>query len=1168
VEYYVTTGTYRVLVEWSNWYQGRPEKNFKVLVEGGSINHHTSNYHVYGHAASQNGISVAAYNASSPNNVESFSSRGPSLMVTSGGSTFERQTPKITATDGVETKVGRDGNFSNPFTGTSASAPHVAAIAGLYYSRYPTHTTGNFFSAMTSSASTIQTGQGGQYNSVSGFGKIRAYDALVKGLTTLVSPQVTSNTTWTLVRVTGTGNISADKIVTIPASTTSLIEGTITFGNANAQISVQGTLILAATASVDPGNLFLVGNGRIVGGNFVSVTVTQLDEQSTPFDSVARWRSGIFEKHIVPYNFAASNHSSETFRSKQNFKSGTPQKYNNWEQSSNVANHQTFTVDSSHASFISHFKTAENGILVKTDLIDAPGTTGGSIQFRDPWYIDSMDAQHGNNWCNRGMIDAVYRTRSVGTNGFKPDTSTVYPESPYPYRGVFFNQNPTWDPTKPNYSVGAPSPNYINGFTAYFDSWTGTNVSFQNAGSAQTGVVFNGSSATATALYKAHLLSTSSTATATNNQRKVAQSDQGVFCLVYEANDRIWFSHSSDGVNWSGDVSISNGSEGPLNKYPSIVIKGSIANVVWQAIDWWGPPFYGNGYIYLRRYNIATDTWGPLEHIASFLPTSENFLATPVIDAMSLSADGASQELKRLAWRDNEGIKVIDNNYGTWSEIALVPATHSECYYPSIVNYNGDSYALCWEDQSTETIQYIEASYSHSWSWDRAAQVSPVGWYLNQRPSMAMAYQSGGCTGAKPTIVWQSVDNVVEGVSVHVRQNTFGCNTWGNVTSFSIGTGASPHPAVGSYGSNNKLSVVWNISNDVYVATYNGSAWSAPGLLATGAEGGTECNINAQTPSTLAALWRRPDGGITITSSGVNPGDPDGPLSLLGDSTGTPVPYRLNRHGFVPLAQAIGSKVNGVSGMMAFEIARMKLSTPAGDTTLAYSDVESLQPGRSVLSSQPFTVAVANSRLVFAGAAYGKRLSVPRDSLATVNQPLARVVLRDNGTGQIRKQLWRLPFSELSEIQDSTFGTFREFTVDLDDLLGREVYLEVQMLGHARQVIPLVDDDYLILGGPSQSLLARGSSEKTIPRTYSLHQNYPNPFNPTTTIRFDLPEAQEVSLKVFNVLGQEITTLATGLHEAGEHSVTADFSNLPSGMYIYRLMAGTFNAVKKLILVK
>ena len=88
------------------------------------------------------------------------------------------------------------------------------------------------------------------------------------------------------------------------------------------------------------------------------------------------------------------------------------------------------------------------------------------------------------------------------------------------------------------------------------------------------------------------------------------------------------------------------------------------------------------------------------------------------------------------------------------------------------------------------------------------------------------------------------------------------------------------------------------------------------------------------------------------------------------------------------------------------------------------------------------------------------------------------------------------------------------------------------------------------------------------PSTYSLSQNYPNPFNPTTTFNYQIPNDGKVSLKVFNMLGQEVETLVSEVLAAGSYSVSFDASKLSSGMYIYTLKAGSFMASKKLLLVK
>ena len=89
-----------------------------------------------------------------------------------------------------------------------------------------------------------------------------------------------------------------------------------------------------------------------------------------------------------------------------------------------------------------------------------------------------------------------------------------------------------------------------------------------------------------------------------------------------------------------------------------------------------------------------------------------------------------------------------------------------------------------------------------------------------------------------------------------------------------------------------------------------------------------------------------------------------------------------------------------------------------------------------------------------------------------------------------------------------------------------------------------------------------------IPTTYMLDQNYPNPFNPTTSIQYALPEAAYVTLKIYNVLGQEVVTLVNAEQSAGYKSVQFNASNFPSGVYMYRLKAGSYSAIKKLLLIK
>ncbi len=93
-------------------------------------------------------------------------------------------------------------------------------------------------------------------------------------------------------------------------------------------------------------------------------------------------------------------------------------------------------------------------------------------------------------------------------------------------------------------------------------------------------------------------------------------------------------------------------------------------------------------------------------------------------------------------------------------------------------------------------------------------------------------------------------------------------------------------------------------------------------------------------------------------------------------------------------------------------------------------------------------------------------------------------------------------------------------------------------------------------------------AQTAIPTVYSLSQNYPNPFNPSTTIEFGLPTASNVTLKVYNMLGEEVASIVNQAMNAGYHTVTFDGSKFTSGMYIYRITAGNFVQVKKMMMLK
>lgn len=103
---------------------------------------------------------------------------------------------------------------------------------------------------------------------------------------------------------------------------------------------------------------------------------------------------------------------------------------------------------------------------------------------------------------------------------------------------------------------------------------------------------------------------------------------------------------------------------------------------------------------------------------------------------------------------------------------------------------------------------------------------------------------------------------------------------------------------------------------------------------------------------------------------------------------------------------------------------------------------------------------------------------------------------------------------------------------------------------------------------PPREEAAGEKAGRAVPVQFSLGQNYPNPFNPATTINYALPEGCYVTLKVYNTLGEEVAAPVNGMQAAGYRSVTLDAGALPSGIYIYRLTAGSFTLVRKMVLLR
>jgi hypothetical protein len=118
------------------------------------------------------------------------------------------------------------------------------------------------------------------------------------------------------------------------------------------------------------------------------------------------------------------------------------------------------------------------------------------------------------------------------------------------------------------------------------------------------------------------------------------------------------------------------------------------------------------------------------------------------------------------------------------------------------------------------------------------------------------------------------------------------------------------------------------------------------------------------------------------------------------------------------------------------------------------------------------------------------------------------------------------------------------------------------ILAHQGTNVYKLNVSYSIITGISESTVS------TLAKDYTLSQNYPNPFNPSTSILYSIPNSGNVTITVYNQLGKEIMTLVNGFKNKGSYEISFNGSELSSGIYFYKLNAGSYTDTKKMLLVK
>ena len=142
------------------------------------------------------------------------------------------------------------------------------------------------------------------------------------------------------------------------------------------------------------------------------------------------------------------------------------------------------------------------------------------------------------------------------------------------------------------------------------------------------------------------------------------------------------------------------------------------------------------------------------------------------------------------------------------------------------------------------------------------------------------------------------------------------------------------------------------------------------------------------------------------------------------------------------------------------------------------------------------------------------------------------------------------------------------YQVATEGIGNRTVYLRLIITateGFSFSLANLLDNQNIIAKKNEKEISYKSAA---VIKDYALAQNYPNPFNPATTITYQLPKSGSVTLKIFDILGNEVKTLVNEQKEMGRYTVQFDASSLASGMYVYRLRVNDYTSTKKMLLLK
>ncbi|NWF89023.1 MAG: hypothetical protein HXY50_06115, partial [Ignavibacteriaceae bacterium] len=704
----------------------------------------------------------------------------------------------------------------------------------------------------------------------------------------------------------------------------------------------------------------------------------------------------------------------------------------------------------------------------------------GNFQFQDPWYALSDNSQPTNYW-----VPASGMYEPTGKEGVTD-------------KGVFLNQGVDWQP--PYYSVKANQTQSINlgGSLGtrdfYFLDWSANptgSAEFQYPTALETPVVFKSANATVQANLKGHLLSGVTSGFSTNSQRKIVRTNgDGKLHMVYESMGSVWYTISTDGGStW--------GQEQRVNPYGTNAKDASIAEsddglnyvyIVYQ-IDREVFPYIEQGII-LAKYQYGVQQWVRTVYELS----SYSYDTKPVVAAQN---NVAYVVFKPTSTSVLLAAKVMGD--GTVNSSFSLSNTTSSSVNPSLTAAVQNFY-LAYQNGNTE-IRYFKF-YVNGTIVDYAVVSSGSGFTNNVSPSLSTH-------AGDPVVSWSGYNSGVPTVVIKRKTGT----TWSTFRQCDNGAAAYPSNnnsrSSGSDGSIIAWTNMYNQSRCIkfvggnYTSIYNlpSSYWGQDVQLGNGLEfnhiKAVSFDRNVPAPYPVKPI---PYNFNTMQKT------------TNGDEFNYARLAVINKNNS-EIVYGLGDvKMDGKNIRFIPESDMIKITDAARLTT--------------AMATESFPLS-STSKLEFSDCAY----VIKRDKAQVSTENIKPVIeLVNSSTGEAIK-VKDIAFETKDTIDARTY-----YKLDCASISNGEYYLRVKLIVKENYEFCLSDCIYEENKQlPKKQITEIVLAENSIPKEYSLEQNYPNPFNPTTTINYQIKEDGLVTLKLYDVIGEEIMTLVNEEKTTGRY---------------------------------